>query len=102
MEYDNIHDEKSAIIELVNVFDHKLNPHSGLGSDSLDEVKKYIPSYSDIKNELDRNLGLLSISEKGMEFIRGWADFILKYDIKNKKIIGNIDISEIDLDEQTI
>ena len=78
---------KSAIIELVNVFDNKLSPYSGLAIDSLDEVKKYIPEYSGIKNELDRNCGLLSISEKGMNFTREWMDFILKYDIKNKKIM---------------
>ena len=102
MEYDNIHDEKSAIIELVNVFDNKLSPYSGLTSDSLDEVKKYIPEYSDIKNELNRNYGLLSISEEGMNSIREWMEFILKYDIKNKKIIGNTGVFEIDIDEYSI
>lgn len=38
MEYDNIYDEKSAIIELVNIYDNKLSLQSGL-LDSLDEVK---------------------------------------------------------------
>jgi hypothetical protein len=89
MEYDNIHDEKSAIIELVNVYDNKLHKLSGLTLDSLDEVKKYIPEYSDVKNELNRNFGLLSISEEGMNLTREWMELILRYDIKNKKIIGN-------------
>lgn len=102
MEYDNIHDEKSAIIELVNVFDNKLSPYSGLTLDSLDEVKKYIPEHSGVKNILNENCGVLSISEKGMNYIREWADSILKYDIKNKKIIGSTGVFEIDLNDQTI
>jgi hypothetical protein len=97
MEYDNIHDEKSAIIELVNVYDNKLHKLSGLTLDSLDEVKKYIPEYSGVKNELNRNFGLLSISEKGMNLTREWMELILRYDIKNKKIIGNNAVFETDI-----
>lgn len=102
IEYDNIHDEKSAIIELVNVYDNKLSPYSGLTSESLDEVKKYIPEYSGIKNELDRNCGLLSISKEGMKITRDWADFILRYDIKNKKIIGNTGVYKVDYDDYPV
>lgn len=102
IEYDNIHDEKSAIIELVNVYDNKLSPYSGLTLDSLDEVKKYIPEYSGIKNELNRNFGLLSISEKGMNLTREWMELILRYDIKNKKIIGSESVFEIDINDYPI
>lgn len=102
IEYDNIHDEKSAIIELVNVYDNKLSPYSGLISDSLDEVKKYIPEYSGVKNELDRSFGLLSIDEKGMNLTRKWIELILRYDIKNKKIIGNEGVFETDINDYPI
>lgn len=102
IEYDNIHDEKSAIIELVNVYDNKLHKLSGLTLDSLDEVKKYIPEYPGIKNELNRNFGLLSISEKGMNLTREWMELILRYDIKNKKIIGSEGVFEIDINDYPI
>lgn len=102
MEYDNIHDEKSAIIELVNVYDNKLSPYSGLMSDSLDEVKKYIPEYPGVKNKLNRSYGLLSISEEGMNNIRESMEFILKYDIKNKKIIGSNSVFEVEHDDYPI
>lgn len=95
--YENIHDKKSAILELVDVFDNKLHKLSGLTLDSLDEVKKYIPEYSGVKNELNRNFGLLSISEKGMNLAREWMELILRYDIKNKKIIGNNAVFETDI-----
>ena len=103
MGYDNIHDEKSAIIELVNVYDNKLSTQSGL-LDSLDEVKKYIPEYPGIKTNLNRNYGLLAISEEYINNIIENMEFILKYDIKNKKIIGNTGVfeTEIDYPNQTL
>ena len=103
MEYDNIHDEKSAIIELVNVYDNKLSLQSGL-LDSLDEVKKYIPEYPGIKTNLNRNYGLLAISEEVINNIRENMEFILKYDIKNKKIIDSTGVfeTEIDYPNQTL
>lgn len=97
MEYDNIYDEKSAIIELVNVYDNKLSLQSGL-LDSLDEVKKYIPEYPGIKTNLNRNYGLLAISEEVINNIREYMEFILKYDIKNKKIIGSNGVFEVEID----
>lgn len=103
MEYDNIYDEKSAIIELVNVYDNKLSLQSGL-LDSLDEVKKYIPEYHGIKTNLNRNYGLLAISEEVINNIRENMEFILKYDIKNKKIIDSTGVfeTEIDYPSQTL
>lgn len=92
--YGNIHDKKSAILELVDVFDNKLDKLSGvLDGDTVGEVRKYKPSYKP-KDNKDRIFGLLSVARNDINAFRKNEDFRINYDLKNKVIVSNTLIFE--------
>lgn len=97
--YENIHDKRSAILELVDVFDNKLHELSGvLDGDSKCEVQRYNVNYKP-KDVKDRECGLLLLARNDINGFRKNENFRINYDLKNKVIVGNTLIFEkIDVD----
>ena len=97
--YENIYDKKSAILELVDVFDNKLHKFSGvLDGDSKCEVQRYNINYKP-KDVKDREYGLLLLARNDINGFRKNENFRINYDLKNNVIVGNTLIFEkIDVD----
>lgn len=93
IKYGNIHDKKSAILELVDVFDNKLHEDSGVLGDSVSEVRKYRPTY-EAKDNINRNYGLLAVVKNDINTSREYEEFRINYDLKNRVIVGNTLIFE--------
>lgn len=97
--YENIHDKRSAILELVDVFDNKLHELSGvLDGNSKCEVQRYNINYKP-KDVKDREYGLLLLARNDINGFRKNENFRINYDLKNNVIVGNTLIFEkIDVD----
>ena len=92
--YENIHDKKSAILELVDVFDNKLHTLSDvLDGDSKCEVQRYNINYKP-KDVKDRKYGLLLLARNDINGFRKNENFRINYDLKNRVIVGNTLIFE--------
>lgn len=94
----NENGEIDAVLVAVKMLE---NTGAGLTQNEMEEMKKLYPNI-DFKKAVDRNEGLISITEAEMEDSRGWSEGIIFIDLDSEMISFYV-ISELSCcDEDTL